>query len=80
MLTGEREAYERALFWRTRRDAAARVGRWKYVQQGGEERLYDLAVDLGEKAERKADEPDVFAQVKKQYEAWAAQMLPRPTA
>ena len=26
--------YERALFWRTRTRAAARIGRWKYVQEG----------------------------------------------
>jgi len=80
VLTGERGVYDRALFWRTRTRDAARVGRWKYVKDSGEEHLYDLAVDLGEKAERKADEPDVFAQVKKQYDAWATQMLPRPAA
>jgi arylsulfatase A-like enzyme len=80
VLTGERGVYDRALFWRTRTRDAARVGNWKYVKDGGEEHLYDLAVDLGEKAERKADEPDVFARVKKQYDAWAAQMLPRPAA
>ena len=79
MLTGEREAYERALFWRTRRDAAARVGRWKYVQQGGEERLYDLAVDLGEKTDLKARQAAVFDDLKKRYAAWATEMLPRPT-
>jgi arylsulfatase A-like enzyme len=79
VLTGEREAYERALFWRTRRDAAARVGRWKYVQQGSEERLYDLAVDLGEKTDLKARQTAVFDDLKKRYAAWATEMLPRPT-
>ena len=78
-MTGEREAYERALFWRTRRDAAARMGRWKYVQQGSEEHLYDLAVDLGEKTDLKARQGAVFDDLKKRYAAWATEMLPRPT-
>jgi hypothetical protein len=35
---------------------------------------------LGEKADRKADEPAAFARLKTEYDAWAAQMLPRPAA
>jgi arylsulfatase A-like enzyme len=79
VLTGEREPHERPLFWRTRTRAAARIGRWKYVQEGAEEFLYDLDVDLGEKTDLKAREPAVFADIKERYDAWAAQMLPRPT-
>lgn len=78
VLTGERQPYERALFWRTRTRAAARVGRWKYVQEGSEEHLYDLDVDLGEKTDLKARASDAFAEVKQRYAAWAAEMLPRP--
>jgi arylsulfatase A-like enzyme len=78
VLTGEREAYDRALFWRTRTRAAARIGRWKYVQEGSAEHLYDLAVDLGEKTDLKARETEVFASAKRRYSAWAEQMLPRP--
>jgi arylsulfatase A-like enzyme len=79
VLTREREPYERAFFWRTRTRAAARVGRWKYVQEGAEDHLYDVSVDLGEKADLKAREAAVFADVRQRYEAWAAEMLPRPT-
>ncbi|HEY3517638.1 MAG TPA: twin-arginine translocation pathway signal protein, partial [Gammaproteobacteria bacterium] len=79
VLTGERGAYDRALFWRTRRRAAARVGRWKYVQEGDAEHLYDLGVDLGEKTDLKNRETAAFAEVKGRYSAWAAGMLPRPT-
>src|SRR5262249_15020978 len=64
VLARKRAPYDRALFWRTRSRDAARVGNWKYVKDGGEEHLYDLAVDLGEKAERKDDEPTVLARVK----------------
>ena len=79
VLRGEREAYDRALFWRTRAYAAARIGRWKYLQEGGDEHLYDIAVDLGEKADLKEREPAAFAEAKRRYSEWAAGMLPRPT-
>jgi arylsulfatase A-like enzyme len=79
VLRGERGAYDRALFWRTRTRAAARIGRWKYVQEGDAERLYDLGVDLGEKTDLKSRQSAVFADTKSRYAAWAAGMLPRPT-
>jgi arylsulfatase A-like enzyme len=79
VLRGEREAYDRALFWRTREYAAARIGRWKYLQEGGAEHLYDIDVDLGEKADLREREPAAFAEAKRRYSEWAAGMLPRPT-
>jgi arylsulfatase A-like enzyme len=79
VLRGESGVHERALFWRTRSRAAARIGRWKYVQEGDAEHLYDLRVDLGEKNDLKAREPAAFAETKQRYAAWAAGMLPRPT-
>jgi arylsulfatase A-like enzyme len=79
VLTREREAYDRALFWRTRTRAAARIGRWKYLQDGAEEHLYDLGVDLGEKTDLKVREAGRFAELKERYSAWAADMLPRLT-
>jgi arylsulfatase A-like enzyme len=75
-LRGERAASERALFWRTREQAAARIGRWKYLTDGKAERLFDLAVDDGEKAPLEAKRPEVLADVKRRYDAWAAEMLP----
>ena len=79
VLRGERSTYDRALFWRTRRRAAARIGRWKYVQEGNVEHLYDLGVDLGEKTDLKDREAAAFADAKRRYSAWAAGVLPRPT-
>jgi arylsulfatase A-like enzyme len=79
VLTRERAVYDRALFWRTRTRAAARIGRFKYVQEGTVDHLYDLSVDLGEKTDLKEREPVVFADIKSRYAAWAAQILPRPS-
>jgi arylsulfatase A-like enzyme len=79
VLTREREQYDRALYWRTRAQAAARIGRWKYLQNGDAEHLFDLGVDLGEKTDLKARETAAFAEAKRRYSEWAAGMLPRPT-
>ena len=79
VLRGERAAYDRALFWRTRTRAAARIGHWKYVQEGNAEHLYNLGVDLGEKTDLKDRETAAFAEAKRRYSEWAAGMLPRPT-
>jgi arylsulfatase A-like enzyme len=79
VLAGEREAYDRALFWRTRTRAAARLGRFKLLAEGDSEALYDLEVDPGEKTDLKLREPARFAELKQRYAAWAAEMLPTPT-
>jgi arylsulfatase A-like enzyme len=79
VLRGERTEHERTLFWRTRTRAAARIGKWKYVQEGTTEHLYDLSVDLGEKTDLKERQAAAFSDTKRRYAEWAAGMLPRPT-
>jgi arylsulfatase A-like enzyme len=80
VLSGERDMYDRSLFWRTRTGEAARLGNWKYVKQGNDARLYDLSVDPGEKTDLKDAQPGVFAHTWGAYEDWARQMLPRPAS
>jgi arylsulfatase A-like enzyme len=79
VLRGEREPFDRALFWRTRTRAAARIGRFKYLQEGDAEQLYDLGVDPGEKNDVQGRERAVFADAKRRYSEWAAGVLPRPS-
>jgi arylsulfatase A-like enzyme len=76
--TGQRALYDRTLFWRTIDRAAARAGRWKYLADADGEYLFDVAADPGEKDDRRQREPATFEQIKQQYAAWNAQMLPRP--
>ena len=76
--TGVRSPYERTLFWRTVLRDAARVGTWKYLKESGHEHLFDVVVDPGEKNDVRLAHPDVFDRIKRQYEAWNAQMLPKP--
>jgi len=76
--TGERAVFDRTLFWRTIDRAAARAGNWKYLADADGEYLFDVAVDPGEKDDRRRKEADTFERIKQQYLAWNAQMLPRP--
>ena len=78
MCTGKRAMYDRTLFWRTKLRDAARVGNWKYLKDDGKEYLFDLAVDPGEKADLRANDPGTFERIKEQYLAWNARMLPKP--
>jgi len=74
---GTRPLYDRTLFWRTRTRAAARAGKWKYLDDSGEEGLFDLSIDPGEKNDLRASHRDVFDRIRAEYSAWNARMLPR---
>ena len=74
--TGQRVPYERALFWRITGFDAARVGSWKYLKDEAGEHLFDLASDPGEKADLGTRRADRLDAIRRQYQAWAAQMLP----
>ena len=75
--TGARAPYDRTLFWRTSTRDAARHGRWKYLNDSNQERLFDLSIDPGEKTNLKARRADVFADITDRYRAWNAGVLPR---
>ncbi|MGH2399709.1 MAG: sulfatase-like hydrolase/transferase [bacterium] len=77
---GTRPLYDRTLFWRTQARAAARVGNWKYLNESGNEHLFDLSLDPGEKNDLRASHKDVFERIRAQYAAWNALMLPRPSS
>ena len=78
---GSRPPYSRTLFWRTQAQAAARIGKWKYLNETGHEHLFDLSLDPGEKNDLRALHGDVFERIRAQYTEWNARVLPRlPTA
>jgi arylsulfatase A-like enzyme len=76
--TGQRAAYDRALFWRITGFDAARVGPWKYLKDRAGEHLFDLINDPGEKSDLRTTQVERFETVRRQYQAWAAQMLQLP--
>jgi arylsulfatase A-like enzyme len=75
--TGRRPPYSRTLFWRTQDRAAARVGDWKYLDESGNEQLFDLAIDPGEKNDLRGSHAEVFQRIRAQYAEWNGRMLPR---
>jgi arylsulfatase A-like enzyme len=76
--TGSRAAYDRTLFWRTIQRDAARQGKWKYLKESGNEHLFDVTTDPGEKTDLKAADPATFERLKAEFAAWNRQMLPKP--
>lgn len=78
VLTGAAPPHARKLFWRHKAgdQAAVRDGDWKYLRLGGKEHLFDLAADARERADRSADEPGRFAQLRDAWADWNAGMLP----
>ena len=74
---GAAPMYERKLFWRNGKQDAVRSGRWKYLNDNGVEHLFDLATDQREQADFKERRPEVLAQLKKDFDQWQVQVLPR---
>jgi len=75
---GKRPPFDRTVFWRVRArpQAAARMGKGKYLSDRGEEYLFDLAADPGEATDLKAKQPDTFEKVRAAYNNWNSTMLP----
>ncbi|MGH9845850.1 MAG: sulfatase family protein, partial [Blastocatellia bacterium] len=75
---GRRAPFERTLFWRQRSNwDAVRRGQWKYLRNGEKEYLFDLSVDEREQADFKESNPEMFRQLKSEFQRWDAQVLPR---
>ena len=69
---------QRTFFWRTfqrNRQKAIREGNWKYLQDEGEEFLFDLIQDPAEKINLKAKHPEKFRELKQKYSNWEKTVL-----
>ena len=77
--TGQRQPYDRSLYWRVIGLNAARVGNWKYLKDASGEHLFDLANDPGEKSDLASKQRERFATIRRQYQDWVAKMLPLPS-
>ena len=78
VLLGEQPAVERTLFWRYKANAqrAVRAGDWKYLKINGNEYLFNVEQDQRERANLGRKHPERLAELKRQWEAWDASMLP----
>lgn len=80
VLTADRSAHARTLYWRYGFNAqrALRRGDLKYLKIRETEYLFDLAVDPRERANLAAVRPDTLAELRRNWEHWNEQMLPIP--
>lgn len=78
VILGHNAPYSRTLFWRYKANTqrAVRSGNWKYLKISGNEFLFDVATDQRERANLALKHPQVFTQLKQQWEAWNDTMLP----
>jgi hypothetical protein len=56
------------------------VGKWKYMQDGNVEMLFDLASDIGERRDLAFQEPEVFSQLKKSLATWESELAKEETS
>ena len=79
VITGRKNEVDRTLFWRIsqrRQNKAVRDGKWKWLQdEKGNEYLFDLVSDPGEKNDVKNNFPETFEKLKKEYSRWEKKML-----
>lgn len=75
-----RSTYDRTLFWRNSNQDAVRRGRWKYLNDGTREYLFDLSIDQREQANFREQNPAIFNQLRNEFQKWQSQVLPRPPA
>jgi arylsulfatase A-like enzyme len=76
---GKPAQFDRALFWRTRKQGAARRGRWKYLTSGDDDMLYDIPSDPGERSDLDIYQPGELTAMREEFRRWNEQMLPRPS-
>ncbi len=73
-------AFERPLYWRMnhRSQRAHRSGDWKYLKVDDNEYLFNIPADERERANLAMREPQRLAQMRAQWESWAATMPSTP--
>ena len=78
VILGVDKPYSRTLFWRYKanKQRAVRSGNWKYLKIAENEFLFDVVADQHERANLSSKYPDVFNNLKQQWEAWHSTMLP----
>lgn len=82
-MTGKQKIFDRKLYWRMKDQNAIRSGNWKYYRKiemlkdcsVESEFLFDLNFDQMEKSDFKEERPDIFKQLKEEFEQWNAQVL-----
>ena len=78
VIRGTQPVYERSFFWRTSEMSAALNGPWKYVEDGKQEYLFNLAIDEHEQSNFREQNPSMFTRLRDEFKRWDSTVLPRP--
>jgi arylsulfatase A len=78
VLAGRRQQVRDRMFWQRRDQQAARVDRWKWVNVAGEETLFDLEADPGERRDLSGDRPEKVAELRAAFDRWQTEMDAAP--
>jgi arylsulfatase A-like enzyme len=70
LLMEEKKLSDRTLFWRFRKQHAARKGPWKYLVKGENEQLFNLDDDIGESKNLAQSRPDLIQALRAEYLSW----------
>lgn len=79
VLLTQQKAVDRTMYWRIfqrKQHKAIRDGKWKWVQdEKGNEYLFDLSADPGEKENLKEKNSNQYQKLKQKYQRWESAML-----
>ena len=78
VIRGTQAIYERKFFWRTSEMSAAKIGPWKYVNDGAKEYLFNLSFDEREQGDFREQNPNMFSQLRDEFKKWDSTVLTRP--
>ena len=78
VIRGTQPVYERSFFWRTSEMSAALNGPWKYVNDGAQEYLFNLAIDEREQGNFREQNASMFTRLRDEFKKWDSTVLPRP--
>jgi len=76
ILKSQEKSKRKDMFWEAKRrySKAARVDNWKYVEEKGEEFLFDLSADIGEQNNLTAKKPEKLKEMRERWAAWRKEM------
>ena len=77
VIRGTQPVAERSFFWRTSEMSAALNGPWKYVDDGKQEYLFNLAIDEHEQSNFREQNPSMFTRLRDDFKKWDSTVLPR---
>jgi len=69
-LRGESPSPRTTMFWQRQEWRGARVGNWKWVDDGKGGGLFDLSRDIGETTDLSNANPEILKDLQQQYETW----------